>query len=324
MLLTIQNNLKYPIHSEKFKKTTFSGNNAAETNSLNNCSTNSLKLINTTHNMAFIKKNKANVSFHGYIHLWPNTVLNRPEALAFIDSQSNEPMLTMSSYFRRGFYSGASDDFQDVIDVLADILKEKKRPIRILVAGVADGQEPISLLASVSELTQHSPIEETLDLNLVDINPYPKIREISNRPIYAESSFEKLAEGTQPERWQLKTGLRDYICRIYKNCVRPNDPKNPEAKSFWNTEIETFSKLYPSKKYDIISFNNVRQYMSNKSVGKVLSDLAKMLEYGGIFITDPDDSKDKLGYFSGRIYNLVPEHDEFIKLKPGIWKKVRI
>jgi chemotaxis methyl-accepting protein methylase len=241
----------------------------------------------------------------------------------FDSLRSTEPELTQSNWFRRSQYydnRGASTKFKDVATVLAKVIKTTT-PAKMLVVGVADGQEPMSILATVSHLTVQKPLEDVIDLHCVDIrsrlsdefvetqasfkchdwDTIPKIIEK-----FAKSSFETTQIPFQIS-YKLKKPIRDYMQKVFANC----DPSSPEAATHWDTAIEDFAQAAPCETYDAISYNNIVNYIDSESVRReILSNLCRMLKPGGFLITDPHLDNHNQDCFNN-----------FTKFKDGIWCK---
>lgn len=266
-------------------------------------------LIDKNHNQTFIRKN-----------LSQNKNLSFESDFGWKYMQHDYSLLS-SQLFRRDYKYGCHcPDYQDVIDSLDEILNEKQ-PIKMLVAGVAEGEEPISLLAVISELTGHKPIEETVDLNLTDFNPKPKLKTEFWKPDFATSSFEKNPknDSCKLNEYILKPSIMNYLQEVYKDC----DNKDPNARSKWNINIQDYSKEAPSEEYDVISYNNVACYI-NKDQDKidVLKNFVRMLNVGGLLITDPYETDVLSAKIGEDKYMPVPDAENMRKIKPGIWKKI--
>lgn len=238
--------------------------------------------------------------------------------------QETGGMLLCSSFFRRGdCYGSDSKAFQDVVDVLKDVMK-KAKPVKMMIVGVADGQEPVSIMAVMSELSGHKPLKEVVDLNCLDLNPKPAIRDkLGTKPMYAATSFDEIRV-EMPHHfyatdYKLKPKIMAYLKSVYKNC----NPMNPNVKSHWNTDVREFAKKAESEKYDVISYNNVAKYMdSDKDRISVMENLGRMLKVDGVLITDPTFSEVLSDTWSSNP-KVIPGADKFIRLKPGIWKKIQ-
>jgi chemotaxis methyl-accepting protein methylase len=275
------------------------------------------ELSDIHHNKVFIK---SKIAFMGKQPFWPSKDMSLVKK--FDRTEEDDPQILSSCCFRRGGGISSSEDFKDVENALNVVLEGKNRPIRMLVNGVARGQEPTSLVAVIKDIQQHKPIEKILDLNLLDKNPYPEpFYTITSAPAYGKSSFEQAQGGN----WQLNQELMDYLDKVYKDCSRPkneNDPVNLKTKSFWNKSVESFSKQCPPESYDVITFNNVSQYMSDSNVLDSLENFVKMLKVGGILIKNPDTTNDLTSYIGNERVK-VPGYEKMEKLDPGIWRKIK-
>lgn len=260
------------------------------------------ELFDKNYNNVFIKKS---VSFEG----------KRLSIQQYDNLCKKNVFLKASKYFRRGTYYGEkhiNEDYKDVIYTLKQVLKRKK-PVKILVAGVANAEEPSSILATISELTNHKPIEKTVDLNLVDINPCPSINKKVTKPDFCKSSFEPYKENDSCF-YKIKDSIGNYLEEVYKDC----DPKNPKSRSKWGVEIKDFVKTAPDEQYDLISYNNVDIYIKNlKDKFKIINNMFRILKKGGFLITD--QSKD----YSYLMVACDLKPDSFKEIKPGIFKKLK-
>lgn len=65
---------------------------------------------------------------------------------------------------------------------------------------------------------------------------------------------------------------------------------NPD-KSQWETRIQDAVSKFPDKKFDVISINNVLQYIEDKRVVvDTLKNIVRILKPKGLFITDTFES----------------------------------
>ena len=72
--------------------------------------------------------------------------------------------ITASSYFRRGpYYGSANDNFQNIINVFQTIFdKNIKQPIKMLIVGIGDSQEPFSYLAVIKNIIKYQNLSSIL------------------------------------------------------------------------------------------------------------------------------------------------------------------
>lgn len=201
----------------------------------------------------------------------------------------------------------------------------------MLVVGVANLEEPFSYLSILSEMQNHRPIDDYLDLNCVDLKPeipntevdklsycergyfydfYPKSSFIKEPDFYVTGSG-KCVSGY---RYKAKPHIVKYLTKVIRN---------PE-KTFWNTDIVDFAENEAKKdeqrrkKYDIISNHYVSMYLNYDEDIKTAVNLVKMLNPGGILLTHDD------GVFPEimKCYVNTKKNKVLEKVGPGIYKKV--
>jgi chemotaxis methyl-accepting protein methylase len=239
-----------------------------------------------------------------------------------------------STWFRRGSsYGSGSDAYQDVIDTLKQVLKTPNTP-KVLAVGVANGEEPFSILSTTAHLTKQKPLEEVLDLHCVDLRsklPNHFIdKKVSpdlnnNRYIekFAPTSFDSelrldsqgkpfsdyyRCDGALAKRYVVKPHILEYLKKVFNDC----DTTNPQAKTHWNTHIVDFAKKSDDATYDLISFNNVAVYLNKEEFADAYSNLCRMIKPGGFIITDP---------YGDEQYKTMDCFKEFTKFRDGIWQR---
>jgi hypothetical protein len=223
--------------------------------------------------------------------------------------------LMASFWFRRGF---DTKEFEDVATALEEAISVNK-PAKVLLIGVADAQEPMSILATVNHLAAQKPLKEVIHLNCVDIRSPLSEEFIEEHASFhdsapsraisgilekvASSSFDTEQRPLQGTFYRLKKPILDYLKKVFAD----------KASTHWDTQIEDFSKTAPSEAYDVILYNNVGLYLANLGVRKeVLSNLCRMVKPGGFLITD--------GYMDPHCKDLAC-FNNFTKFKDGIWCK---
>lgn len=199
-----------------------------------------------------------------------------------------------SSYFRRGLRYGTPDDkFSDIIKVFTEIFTNKiKKAKTMLIAGIADSQEPFSYLAVIKEMLGKKPIKKALDLHTIDLQSKPEPDKLFEdsflddpfEPLFAKDSFVKdeiqnYGFNTKTYRsYRVKNEIFKYLNKTYNN---------PE-KSLWDTRLQDGIRYFPNESLDIISINNTLMYIDNpEEVQSVLNNVLRTLKPGGYFITDP-------------------------------------
>lgn len=216
-----------------------------------------------------------------------------------VDSSS---VKNISSYFRRGLGHGEPNKgFKDIADVFVDYYKNNSRPMDLLIAGVANAQEPFSYLTTIQAINPDKPLKKLVDLNCIDL----KSRISSNDLVkyakcpYAPPKYAKSCFDFDGKEYKVKHKIIKYLGKVFEN---------PE-KSRWNTYLEEFSKDLKPNTYDIISANNILYYLDDNDEELTVENLHKSLKPGGIMITDI------------KYYQYFRDYDDMQEIKPGIYKK---
>ena len=83
--------------------------------------------------------------------------------------------VTASSFFRRGIsYGSPSERFNDIVNILKKIfLSSLNQKQKLLITGIGNSEEPFSYLASIKEIIKTRKLEDTVDLNIVDLQSRP-------------------------------------------------------------------------------------------------------------------------------------------------------
>jgi chemotaxis methyl-accepting protein methylase len=225
--------------------------------------------------------------------------------------------VTNSYLFRR---SGGEGTFADIAEALQKAIKSDQ-PTKVMVVGVGLGEEPVSILTTVSHLASQKPIDEVIDLHCVDLcSSSDRALNVENHATlhlyheewraqmiekFARSSFEVEPLPSQPEQalYRLKKPIQEYLKKVFADC----DPSNPQASSHWETPIEDFSQTAPGNSFDVISYNNVAMYLGSSAIeAETMNNLCRMVKPGCFLITDPRN---------------YPCFKDFTRFKEGIWQK---
>ncbi len=224
--------------------------------------------------------------------------------------------VTASNYFRRGgFYGSASEKFADVIDTLKLFFNDNmKTKISMLIGGIAESQEPYSILAVIKSLIGKKEIKNVVDLYTIDLQSKPEEKILKWQsfyddrwaPRYVPESF--VMEKTinygykYQNRYRVKPDIYKYLSSVYNN---------PD-KAKWETRIQDEIKNFPDEKFNIISMNNTLGYLIDyKLIMDTVEEIQKKLKPGGVFITDPHITD----------YHEVFSPDICDEIYPGIYKK---
>lgn len=236
-----------------------------------------------------------------------NTIKFKGLVLNYNDASEIFKNLNLSCWFRRGknpFDANISEGFKDIFNTLTMHYKENNK-ISILNVGVANSQEPLSILASVASINKNKQLVDVVDYNCVDLQPKISDNIFKRKHVFYEGDYPKFAKDS-------------FIVQGYGNCViKPEienyllDVYNNPQKSKWNTPIENYSAQCKAEKYDLILCNNVLEYVQDPYT--TLYNLIKMLKSKGSLIIDDYELYDRAIELSNvskcrKIYN-------------GIWQK---
>lgn len=225
--------------------------------------------------------------------------------------------ITASSYFRRGqAYGSADENFIDIVKLFEKIFtKQIKTPLKMLIGGIGESQEPFSYLAVIKNIIKDKNLCEVLDLNIIDLQSKPNKEklfkdsyfEFSHSPDYASNSFVK--DVAPKIRFNAITGYYRVNDEIFNFL---NETYSNEMKSKWESRIQDNVKKYPNEEFNLISINNTIGYIADKQERiETLQDTYRILKQGGFLISDPDNFFIKE---AGIINNLK-------EIAPGIYKK---
>ena len=218
----------------------------------------------------------------------------------------------VSCYFRHGIFAVPGEEYKDVFRALRKVFLGNFSKKKMLIGGIGDSQESFSHLASIKSITG-KPLKDVVDLYVVDIKDKPDDKLLFKQSFYdgegalpfakdsfiATKKYRKLF-GMQP-KFRVDDEIYEYLRETYSN----------PQKSKWETRIQDAMKEYPDENFDIISINNVLQYIpSQATVKSTLSDVVRVEKSGGVFITDSFESTrnilldtNKMDWFSHGIYS---------------------
>lgn len=211
-----------------------------------------------------------------------------------------------SNWFRRSqCYGVQSENFQHVINTLTDIYKAQNK-VNLLVVGIGEGQEPLSMLTTIKALNKNKKLNEVVDLNCVDLQPKSldenewRILNFDKENTY----FPEMFRTTQNDYHRYGYPLNE-ISDYYRGILN-----NPDKTKF-DTSVIEFVRGGKKEMYDVISCNNTLIYGESKKENlQALRGLAKLVKPNGILITD------NFKEFA----NILK--DGFKELYPGIWQKI--
>ena len=234
---------------------------------------------------------------------------HHPDLVSMINDK--RPVLT-SRWFRRGYECfKPGEDFPDVVKVFNNVFKEITKPVKMLIVGIANSEEPFSYMAVIKQIIKTIPIENSLDLHIVDLQSKPEKNKLykdsyykmDDLPLYAKESF---IYDPNSEKPSLKYRINDELFKfLYKTY---NDP----AKSKWETKAQEAIKTYPDNYFDIISINNVACYMKSDDIQTTGNNIYRTLIPTGYIIEE-----------SGIYAQKCKDTDKFKPIDLGIHKKIK-
>lgn len=243
-------------------------------------------------------RSKAAIAANKNVSFGINTEYERVKALKLSSD------IRTSNYFR--MYGG----FEGIINALKLVYGRIPRP-KILIVGVGRAQEPFSILAVIKNMFKGKPIESSVDLNCVDLQPKisgEKLKEYSildswNTPDLAPEAFEQFRknENTRFESYRIKSELVRYLGDVF------NDPN----KTKWDTKIQDFSAACADNTYDVVSMNNVLDYITDSEKEMVIKNLGRMIKPNGILVTD--------AIYASYVSRLL--RSNFMLIEKGVWQK---
>ncbi|MBE7703628.1 MAG: class I SAM-dependent methyltransferase [Cyanobacteria bacterium SIG28] len=200
--------------------------------------------------------------------------------------------ITASSYFRRGpFYGSACKEYEDIAKTFELIFSQKiKNPIKMLIVGIGNSQEPFSYLATIKDIIKNNKLAQVLDLYIVDLQEKPSKEKLFNDSYYEFSYMPDYAKSSFIYQENDKA-----ICGYYKGYYRVNDEiygylnstYDNKSKSQWETRIQEASEKFEPEMFDIISINNTLGYILTGERIDTVKNLCRALKKDGIYITDP-------------------------------------
>ena len=221
--------------------------------------------------------------------------------------------ITTSNWFRRGLsYGKPSESFRDVIYCLKSVFEfapSAAEPKKMLIGGIGESQEPLSLLAVVKNIIKEKPLTQKLDLYTVDLQSRPTLEELYEQsfvddvaPAYVKDSF---VIDAKTSKYRVKDEIFEYLAKVY----------NDTSKSLWDTRIQEAVKDYPNETFDVASVNNTLGYIKDWDERVYTAEnIVRAIKRGGYFITDTADPGN--GSLRPIIRNLMLEIDL------GIFKKM--
>lgn len=197
--------------------------------------------------------------------------------------------LLSSSFFRRGyFFNIPSLLYNSIIDTFTESYKNKSFK-KMLIAGVANSQEPFSNLAVIKSLNKNKNLEDVVELNIVDLQSKPSEEQLfqdsfydmEGEPAYVKESFviddiNKSRKKVSPYR--VANDIFKFLLNTY----------NDSNKSKWDTRFQENVETYADNTFDLVSANNILYYINDPQIrNQTLENIHRILKQGGKFVTDP-------------------------------------
>lgn len=191
----------------------------------------------------------------------------------------------------------------------------------VLVVGIANGEEPLSYLATINQVAQKhgKPLDEAVDLAMVDLQHSPSdvhpdyalgrdhlFKAPVKPPQTAVASF-KTPDRTKSGEYEYCDSIRSYL---------ENRLTDPEKTRF-NTPVETFKA--PDGGYDVVSCNNVLQYFTDEQFGDAVKNILNLVKPGGLLIMRTDAGGDE-----AKAFREIPEFSSRFEkdpAAPGIYRR---
>ena len=218
--------------------------------------------------------------------------------------------LCASGYFRRGITFGEpSERFIDIVKIFRNVFKNTVTPKKMLIVGIANSEEPFSYLATIKQLNETRPIEDILDLHIIDLQSKTSREALFNYsydteyiPFYAKKSFVYSPHPQIPlYNYRINDELFEFLYKTY------NDP----SKSKWETRVQDAITTYPDNYFDIISINNVIYYIKDKPV-ETFNNVYRVVKPDGYIISDDND------------YSIQSKKTEYLELlSEGLYRKIK-
>lgn len=212
-----------------------------------------------------------------------------------------------SDYFRRENTSSGPQSFLDLVGLFRKVFTGNNEPKKMLIVGIANSEEPFSYLTTIKQINNNKPIENILDLHIIDLQSKPDKDKLFKDsfaldylPFYAKDSF--VFDPSSPIalcNYRVNDELFEFLCKTYEN----------PSKSRWESRVQ--EAVYPKNYFDIISVNNVLYYIPEPLVIPTFDNLCNAVKPGGYIIAEDDryaensKNKDHLVRYAGAIYKKV-------------------
>lgn len=217
--------------------------------------------------------------------------------------------ITTSEWFRRGMVINTGDigPFWNLVHIFEDVFTNTiQEPIRMLIAGIADSQEPFSYLTTIKTIIKNKPIKDVLDLHIIDLQSCPDGGTLLDNSTYNNIPPEFAKDGFvySPHHkfffstYRVTSELLMYLLNTYKN----------PSKSKWETRLQDEITKYPDNYFKFISVNNLLYYIPDDEIMPTYNNMCKKTEIGGYTITEQNcyaknsEHKDNFKFCADGIY----------------------
>jgi hypothetical protein len=234
-------------------------------------------------------------------------------------------LLDSVMFRREGNAAAPSKEFTDISTNLETLFKSKNS-VKLLLIGVANGQEPLSYLSVLYPLAKAKgkSLQETVDLSLVDIRPklppseiIDSVSKLGTKMVFRGNEKkgsvirESLnSDDKDPIHYRVKKPIRDFFEQVV------DDPQ----KSHWETSVVDFVRDGDLQTYDCIFYNNVHGHIRDENKHLIIPGLLDRLAPGGLFITDTATQPEDPIQRHPNSAELMKTHHLRL-LRPGVYEK---
>lgn len=317
---------------------------AADSNTV--ASSDSFTRTATTVRFGSIGEAGANIDWSGFKACWsggPDDPAIPVDAIALDAERQN---MKLSAFYR------FPEALRAVGQVLEERFKTDQSPIKTLVVGVGNGQEPMSYLTIIDAIARKhkKPLKDCVDLNLVEylgahqIRPYPYLGyaryEDTGSSVHGTGDFAyppPSTLGSFDETADKGFKVKPHIEAIF------NESLHSETKGLFGAGIDDVAgcedrsaafmgtpMFEDGQQYDLISCNRVLPYIKGYPYGHAAIGemLLKQIAPGGVLVIDPKPDHE---YKSADIETqavmkmVLARNDElarqFTEITPGVYQR---
>lgn len=220
-------------------------------------------------------------------------------------------------------FRGNGGPFENIIKVIKTVYQQNKKP-KILMVGIGEGQELLSVLTVIKSICKNKKLEEATDITCVDILPklnqdqFNKATKITRDVSFLPDDIKETIECKKDSSF--KYPIDYFNTEVISNA---ESILNSSTKAKWNTRIQDFSAASQPDQYDMILMNNVLMYIENSPEKLTLmQNLNKMIKAKGYLITDSlDDYYNRENRMFWEQYIEPYLKSNCKKYSYGIWQK---